>query len=126
LDFSACALEQLAKEGIEAVKSILPDIPLPDDTYDVAIATELLEHLDHPLKTLYQMARVVKPGGNILCSVPKDRLHPYDELEHQRCFAEESLRLLLSKISSDIEIKSVTTFKNKRVESYLARAVIQN
>lgn len=71
LDFSCWACEQLARDGFKTVVSSLPKIPLPDNVFDVAVATEVLEHLDQPEKTVLQMTRVVRHGGIIICSVPK-------------------------------------------------------
>jgi ubiquinone/menaquinone biosynthesis C-methylase UbiE len=104
LDFSSWALEQLRKEGFKTVLSSLPDIPLPDNTFDMVIATEVIEHLDHPDKTLLQMVRVVRPDGLIMCSVPDDTLHPHEILEHQQSFDRERLRDLLSRFSNEVEI----------------------
>lgn len=104
LDFSQWACDQLAKEGFNTVVSILPRIPLPDAHYDIAVTTEVLEHLDKPEKTLKEMARVVRPGGLVICSVPDDSLHPHEELEHQQSFTKPILRSMLNSISSKIEI----------------------
>ncbi|RQW88761.1 MAG: class I SAM-dependent methyltransferase [Geobacter sp.] len=45
-------------------------IPLPDDSVDCAIATELFEHLPDPAATLQEIRRVIKPGGRIFFTVP--------------------------------------------------------
>jgi len=42
LDFSSWACEQLQKEGFNTVISQLPKIPLPDSTFDIAVATKCL------------------------------------------------------------------------------------
>lgn len=104
LDFSAWACEQLRHQGFRTVVASLPRIPLPDRQFDVAVATEVLEHLDAPEKTLAEMARVVKSGGFVLCSVPDDTLHPNDELEHQQIFTQDILGGMLARLSPDYEI----------------------
>ncbi|MBI2086880.1 MAG: class I SAM-dependent methyltransferase [Candidatus Zambryskibacteria bacterium] len=45
-------------------------IPLPDNSYDVAIAAELLEHVPDPLKVLKEARRLLRPGGIVLATVP--------------------------------------------------------
>ena len=104
LDFSPWACGELAKEGFETVVSSLPTIPLPDNSFDVVVATEVMEHLDYPDRTLAQMVRVAKPGGIVMCSVPNDTMHPHEELEHQRAFDRSSMETMLSAHSSDYEI----------------------
>lgn len=125
LDLSPWACEQLAKEGFETIVCSLPRIPLPDNTYDVAVATEVLEHLDHPEKTLRQMARVVKPRGLVMCSVPNDALYPSKELEHQQAFSEGRLRSMLCRLSPDIEIRKGRLHVDSDVEFLCGIAVIR-
>lgn len=70
LDFSDAILSQLRKSGIETVLSSLPSIPLKDGSFDAAISSETLEHLDEPGQTVHEMHRVTKAGGLIGFSVP--------------------------------------------------------
>lgn len=70
LDFSPWACQQLAAQGFDTIVSELPMIPLPDNSFDVVIATEVMEHLNRPDATLRQMRRVVRTGGLIMFSVP--------------------------------------------------------
>jgi cyclopropane fatty-acyl-phospholipid synthase-like methyltransferase len=96
LDFSRWALDELKKEGFPTIFSKLPKIPLPDDSFDAAVATEVLEHLSRPEATIKQMKRVVRPGGKVIFSVPNDMLHPHEELEHQNSFSKDSLSAILA------------------------------
>lgn len=49
-------------------------LPLPSDTWDVAVFNELFEHLRiNPIFTLRQVHRVLKPGGLLLLSTPNLR-----------------------------------------------------
>ena len=43
---------------------------LPDDSVDVAVAAFLLHCVDDPARVLAEMARVVRPGGLVVVSVP--------------------------------------------------------
>lgn len=103
LDFSSFACKQLAKEGFEVIVTTLPKIPVADNTFDVAVATEVLEHLGKPEKALCQMARVVRRGGLIMCSVSDNTLHPGEELEHQQSFTETRLRSMFSVFTDNTE-----------------------
>lgn len=50
-------------------------------SYDCVFSFEVLEHLPHPQRAVSEMARVLKPGGVLLVSVPHlSRLHeePHD------------------------------------------------
>lgn len=65
---------------------------------DVVTCFEVLEHLDHPDEAIGEFARIVKPGGTLLLSVPNDeglkhRLkkdpHPlhHSEMDYERVVA---------------------------------------
>lgn len=45
-------------------------IPLPDNSFDVVILGEILEHLPDPLAVLTEARRLLKPQGIILATVP--------------------------------------------------------
>lgn len=46
-------------------------IPLVDDICDVAICTQVLEHLPEPKLALKELNRVMRPGGHLFVSVPQ-------------------------------------------------------
>ncbi len=57
--------------------SVRPDIiadaaaiPVPDNSYDVAIMGELLEHVPEPLRVLEEAHRILKQNGLLLITVP--------------------------------------------------------
>lgn len=116
LDFSPWACEKLRADGFDAIVSSLPAIPFPDAHFDVAVATEVLEHLDEPEKTLREMARVIRPGGIIMISVPNDTLHPFEELEHQQSFTRDKVAKMLSRIGSVVEISTGKLLNGADVE----------
>ncbi len=43
--------------------------PIPDATYDVAFANFVLEHVQNPQRAANEMARIVKPGGELILSL---------------------------------------------------------
>jgi SAM-dependent methyltransferase len=45
-------------------------LPLRDGTYDLVLATELLEHCHTPAAVVEEVRRVLRPGGRFVCSVP--------------------------------------------------------
>jgi SAM-dependent methyltransferase len=45
-------------------------IPVPDESFDVILCTEVLEHVPEPIKAVVEMARVLRPGGLMLLSAP--------------------------------------------------------
>src|SRR5690606_1048306 len=45
-------------------------LPYPDNTFDSAILSEVLEHLDDDSAGLREILRVLKPGGVVAITVP--------------------------------------------------------
>lgn len=71
-------------------------MPFKDNSFDTLMATEVLEHCPDPKLIIYEMKRVMKPGGLIFFTVPfLWNLHevPHDEYRYtpfalQRLFKE--------------------------------------
>jgi SAM-dependent methyltransferase len=45
-------------------------IPVVDDSFDAVVICEVLEHLWEPDKVLREIARVLRPGGHVLATIP--------------------------------------------------------
>jgi SAM-dependent methyltransferase len=45
-------------------------LPFPDDTFDVVITSEVLEHIQDDVTAIAEMVRVLKPGGRFAATVP--------------------------------------------------------
>lgn len=71
VDISERAVEEAREIGLQA--QLIGDaasLPFPDGAYDVVVGVEFLEHLFLPLKALTEMARVLRPGGVLIVTVP--------------------------------------------------------
>ena len=55
-------------------------LPVEPATFDAVIASSVFEYVDHPSIVLGECARVLRPGGFVLCTVP-DPTHPIRWLE---------------------------------------------
>lgn len=56
--------------GVELLNGSLYHLPFPAETFDKAILSEVLEHVDDDVKALRSVARVLKPGGLLAITVP--------------------------------------------------------
>jgi SAM-dependent methyltransferase len=85
-DISAEMLRQAAgKDPSNTVDWVLLDpgwrtLPFEIDTFDVVLAASVLEYVDDPSRVLGECARLLRPCGAVLCTVP-DIAHPVRWLE---------------------------------------------
>lgn len=49
---------------------------LPSDTYDAVFVIEVLEHLFDPMSAVREAARILKPGGSLIVTVPNAAVWP--------------------------------------------------
>lgn len=88
----------------------LHDLPVEDGSFDAVVCTEVLEHVAEPARVLDELARVLRPGGSVLITVPfVGGLHeePHD---HYR-YTSHGLRGLLARAGfAGIEIEPLTGY----------------
>ena len=107
LDVDVAALEKAAALGIEPVQANVEEpLPFDDESFDVVVAGELLEHLQFPDALVAEIRRVLRSGGTFVGSVPnayrvQSRLRflrgrsPEDDPTHLRMFSPDAMRALL-------------------------------
>lgn len=73
IDFSGEALRRAQERGIKTKQCNLDEgIPEPDNTYDVVWEGDIVEHVFDPIGLLKESARVLKPSGHLMITVPND------------------------------------------------------
>jgi SAM-dependent methyltransferase len=65
--------------GLRRSQAFSERLPFADATFDVVIASWVLEHLPQPLVTWREVARVLRPGGRFFFLTP-NRRHPIPRL----------------------------------------------
>lgn len=63
LELSAFAVRQLRARGMEVMQGGLPGTAIPDQSMDVVVAIEVIEHLSDPAAFLREVRRILRPGG---------------------------------------------------------------
>lgn len=80
---------------------------VPDAAYDTVLCSEVLEHVGEPEAAVAEMARVLRPGGTLILSVPfLARLHeePHDYYR----YTEHGLASILDRHHFSVEQTDVT------------------
>jgi 2-polyprenyl-6-hydroxyphenyl methylase/3-demethylubiquinone-9 3-methyltransferase len=67
VDLSSTALAVAADHGVEGVQADVAALPFADDSFDVVVAGEILEHVTDLAGTVAEALRVLKPGGLFIC-----------------------------------------------------------
>ncbi|OQA35720.1 MAG: Malonyl-(acyl-carrier protein) O-methyltransferase [Parcubacteria group bacterium ADurb.Bin326] len=95
LDMGKALLTQVSKRcNSKTVVGSVTRLPFKDDSFDIVLATEVIEHSSNPAKGFAELVRVAKPGGKVVITVPNRiwigslfvanflRLRPYQGLEN--------------------------------------------
>jgi len=48
----------------------ITSIPVPDESFDVIVCSEVLEHVPEPIKAIKEFTRILKQGGRLLLTAP--------------------------------------------------------
>jgi len=70
----------IAEYDTTDVMGVGEDLPFKDNSFDVVLSLSVLEHVKDPFKCAGEIARVLKPGGLLICCVPF--LQPYHGYPH--------------------------------------------
>lgn len=63
-------LLECQKRGMTPVQCEMHSIPLPNASFDAALASHVLEHSVAPMVLLWEIARLLKPGGILYVALP--------------------------------------------------------
>ena len=86
-DNSEEAIEFCRKRGnASVVRTDLCDLEWKDDHFDLVTALDVIEHIDRDEVAVRELARVTKPGGHLLVTVPAFPAlwSEHDEINHHR------------------------------------------
>jgi len=100
IDNLALALDFARRETVELGASVefleadACSLPLAEDSFDVAVSSDTIEHVSLPANLLKEMRRVLKPGGWAAISTPvRLTYRPLDAMHVNEWFAEEFMEM---------------------------------
>ena len=94
-------------------------IELPDNSVDVCLASEVLEHLPQPEEGLNELVRITRPSGRIIISVPNEEL----VLAAKRAARAAGLGRSLGPLSGGLAVGHVQKFTMKKMRELCAGRV---
>ena len=106
IDISPIAIKQCHSKGLQNVFVMdAQKILFPDESFDVVIASDILEHIKDDRLALKEWRRILKPGGHLIVFVPAFNFlwSAHDRASHHYCrYSKKALTLALQ--NSDLEI----------------------
>jgi 2-polyprenyl-3-methyl-5-hydroxy-6-metoxy-1,4-benzoquinol methylase len=89
---------------------------LKDNTYDVIVSFQVIEHIEDDALYLKEIHRVLKPGGVVLITTPNRKMSLTRNPWHIREYLPAELKALASSFFSKVEMKGITG--NAKVMEY--------
>ncbi|MGJ8668467.1 MAG: class I SAM-dependent methyltransferase [Oceanococcus sp.] len=114
VDISTPALMALRQAGGRASRATLSALPFADATFDLVATFDVLEHVEDDTTALEEVARVLKPGGKLLLSIPLYQANwtPFDKIVgHWRRYEPTQLKELFSECGLRIERSAIFGMK---------------
>ena len=74
IDFKAPVIEHPKLRTM--TMTLASRLPLEDGSFDVVTLLAVLEHLSHPREMIEEIARVLRPGGQVVLTVPSKAAKP--------------------------------------------------
>ncbi len=96
--------------------NIPPLTGLADNSYDVVVSFQVIEHIEDDRSFLQEIHRVLRPGGTALLTTPNRRLSLTRNPWHIREYLPDELRRLAAEIFAEAEMKGITG--NDKVMTY--------
>jgi SAM-dependent methyltransferase len=65
-----CGLSPIEGMSIDEGVDLTRGLPYPDESFDLVVLTEVIEHLENHRAALSETARVLRPGGHLILTTP--------------------------------------------------------
>src|SRR5919202_5138322 len=111
LEISKVALQHNRERGREVILGSVEQIPFTSDSFDLALALDVIAHVQDDVRALEELFRVLRPGGSLLVTVPALRMlwSSHDVVNgHYRRYALGELRQRIE--AAGFEIVDATYF----------------
>lgn len=120
VDISPDALEatanRLGGDGA-VVKADLRDLPLDDDTFDLVVCWETIEHIEGGERAVAELRRVLKPDGVLLVSSPNPDVYPAGNEHHVHEYRASELAAMVGECFSNVSTHRQHAWLASMIES---------
>lgn len=121
VDVDERAVRMAEKSGLKIHAGSVEELNLPENSYDLALMIQTIEHLEKPVEILAAVKRVLKPGGRLMIVTDntdaldfkifkKRHWGGYHFPRHWNLFNRNSLTKLAEKVGLEVgEIKTIVS-----------------
>jgi SAM-dependent methyltransferase len=103
--------------GVEFKQAVIPPLrDIADNSYDIAVSFQVIEHIKEDKFFLEEIYRVLKPGGKAIITTPNIRKTLTRNPWHVREYTPEELYQLASAVFPKVEMKGIGG--NEKVMKY--------
>ena len=78
-------------------------IPVGDRSFDAVLCTEVLEHVPKPVETIKELARILKPGGTLILTVPMNCLRHFDPYFFSSGLSDNWINVILPEFGLEVK-----------------------
>jgi ubiquinone/menaquinone biosynthesis C-methylase UbiE len=97
-----------------------------DNTFDIILCTEVLEHIPYPEKTLIEFYRLLKPGGQLLLTFPSNCLRHMDLYYFSSGYSDRYIEYFLPEIGFKIKYLKANGDYYKWIMVEIYRTITKN
>lgn len=108
LGFTDAIVNKLQKRRSNIKEVVFDDMTkskLPDNTYDLVTAVEVLEHVEEDELFVQHVARVLKPGGYFVMTTPNGDAVENTNPDHKRHYLHDDLEALLKRHFAEVTVE---------------------
>lgn len=103
-------------QQLELIETLMPPVPLPDNSFDVVLSFQVIEHIMDDTLFLEELHRILKPGGKLYLTTPNIKLSLTRNPWHIREYQAAELQELAASIFTKAEMLGITG--NEKVMRY--------
>lgn len=120
LDQAEKAIKELAEAepDIHYTHGDACDTGFPNNYFDYVVAGELIEHLEDPKAFFKEVFRILKPGGVLALTTPKEETEAgeVDQFRHLWSYSKRDLEALVAPYVRKAKIGSIPSWVRRRIK----------
>jgi 2-polyprenyl-3-methyl-5-hydroxy-6-metoxy-1,4-benzoquinol methylase len=101
----AVAAATAAHSSLEFIACDIHALPFGDDSFDLVVCFEVIEHVEAQDAVIAELARVLAPGGVLAISSPNRGVYPSGNPHHVHEFVPDELRDALACVFARVELR---------------------